>query len=68
MGWKMAELNDSAGSPFANVYFVYADSDQHDIMEANVVPQVINIATHYDPITNAWVGEYIGGPKKGESW
>ena len=61
MGWKMAELNDSAGSPFANVYFVQVDSDQQDAL-------VKIISAEYDPITNAWVGEYIGGPKKGESW
>lgn len=57
----MAELNDSAGSPFANVYFVQVDSDQQDAL-------VKIISAEYDPITNAWVGEYIGGPKKGESW
>ena len=57
----MAELNDSAGSPFANVYFVQVDSDQQDAL-------VKIISAQYDPITNAWVGEYIDGPKKGESW
>jgi hypothetical protein len=57
----MAELNDSAGSPFANVYFVCVDSDQQNAL-------VKNIIAHYNPITNAWVGEYVGGPKKGESW
>jgi len=61
MGWKMAELNDSAGSPFANVYFVHVDSDQQNALYKT-------ISAEYDPITNAWVGEYIGGPKKGESW
>ena len=57
----MAELHDSAGSPFANVYFVQVDSDQQDAL-------VKIISAQYDRVTNAWVVEYIGGPKKGESW
>jgi|TARA_Y100000389_G_scaffold178340_1_gene191430 hypothetical protein len=56
----MAELNDSAGSPFANVFYVHQDSAQLDIFQSKTADN--------HPILDAWVGEYRDGVKKGESW
>ena len=66
----MAELNDSAGSPFANIYFALADSSsQNDLIEAsNIIPQQIIIEVAPNPVGNGWIGEYKDGFKKGESW
>ena len=54
----MAELNDSAGSPFANVFYVHQDSAQLDILQSKTADN--------HPILDAWVGEYRDGVKKGE--
>jgi hypothetical protein len=66
----MAELNDSAGSPFANIYFALADSSsQNDLIQASdTIPQQIIIEVAPSPVGNGWIGEYKDGFKKGESW
>jgi len=66
----MAELNDSAGSPFANIYFALADSSsQNELLQAsNAIPQQIIIEVAPSPFGNGWIGEYKDGFKKGESW
>ena len=66
----MAELNDSAGSPFANIYFAFADSSsQNDLIQASdIIPQQIIIEVAPSPFGNGWIGEYKDGFKKGESW
>jgi len=57
----VAELNDSAGSPFANIYFSTIDSDQHNIIEAETIPEVVYQDSFIEPLINnpkGGLGEY----------
>ena len=68
----MAELNDSAGSPFANIYFATADSSsQNELIPASdTIPDNINL---FDEVPASFgqiggFGEYAIKGTWGRTW
>lgn len=67
----MAELNDSAGSPFANVFFATMDSDYTSIIQINdLQPDTVTIVEP-PPLASGQIGnlgEYNIKDTWGRTW